>query len=487
MKTIGYKKILFAIVMISCSIAASGQQQSDSLMHYLEIAAKNNPTVMQKFSEYQAALQKAPQVGSLPDPDVNVGFFLKPMEVLSGNQVAEIRFMQMFPWFGVLKSAKDEMRLMANAKYESFRDAKLQVLYDVQRIWYELYKVKQNIRISEKNIEILRAVERLSLVKYKAPPAGGGSSSTPKSVQGGSPQSASSGSSGMQGSGGGSGSSMGAGAAPSSSPMQSSSPMGGQAAGSGLSDLYRIQIEIGELENSIALLKNQQVSIAARFNTTLNRSVRMPLMLPDTLYAEFVNPHLLQVTDSLFASNPMLGMLGYEQKSLEARKKMVTRMGYPMVGLGVNYTIISKNSMSTSSMNGKDMVMPMVTVTLPIYRKKYKAMQTEATLMKTATEQSYQATANALQAEYYEAVQLYQDAQRRMNLYAVQGQLTKKTLDIMLRSFAASGTGLTDVLRVRQQLLDYELKQVEAVVDNNTAVAWINRLTAVTQNYQNQQ
>jgi Outer membrane efflux protein. len=126
--------------------------------------------------------------------------------------------------------------------------------------------------------------------------------------------------------------------------------------------------------------------------------------------------------------------------------------------------------------------MPMVTITLPIYRKKYKAMQTEAALMKSATEQNYQATANALQAEYYEAVQLYQDARRRMNLYASQGLLTKKTLEIMLRSFAASGTGLTDLLRVRQQLLDYELKQVDAIVDNNTAVAWLNRLMAVTNN-----
>ncbi len=53
-------------------------------------------------------------------------------------------------------------------------------------------------------------------------------------------------------------------------------------------------------------------------------------------------------------------------------------MGYPMIGLGVNYSVINKNEMSTSAMNGKDMIMPMVTVTLPIYRKKYKAMQTEA-------------------------------------------------------------------------------------------------------------
>ena len=46
-----------------------------------------------------------------------------------------------------------------------------------------------------------------------------------------------------------------------------------------------------------------------------------------------------------------------------------------MVGIGLNYSLISKSEMSASSMNGKDMMMPMVTVTFPIYRKKYNAMQ----------------------------------------------------------------------------------------------------------------
>ena len=126
--------------------------QTDSLFNYLEIAAKNNPTVLQAFAEYEAALQKVPQVGSLPDPEASLGVFLKPMELVGGNQVADISLMQMFPWFGVLKFAKDEMSLMAKAKLETFRDAKLQVFYDVQRTWYELNKTRQNILISEKNM-----------------------------------------------------------------------------------------------------------------------------------------------------------------------------------------------------------------------------------------------------------------------------------------------------------------------------------------------
>ena len=177
----------------------------------------------------------------------------------------------------------------------------------------------------------------------------------------------------------------------------------------------------------------------------------------------------------------MLGMLQFEKQSLEARKQMVTRMGYPMVGLGVNYSLINKSGMSTSPMNGKDMVMPMITATLPIYRKKYRAMRDEADFLKSANSQNYTATANSLQIEYYQAMQLYRDSERRIKLYADQYQLASKTLRILIKSFASSVSSLTDILRVRQQTLDYNYKQVEAVADYNTSIAWIKRLMAFSQ------
>jgi outer membrane protein TolC len=473
--------IILVTIYFNIFLCISVFSQSDSLIFYLEIAAKNNPAVLQKFSEYQAALQKVPQVGSLPNPEISMGVFLSPMELVSGNQAADIRLMQMFPWFGVLKNAKDEMSLMAKAKYESFRDVKLQVFYDVQRTWYELYKVQQNIRISEKNIEILNTLDRLLLVKYKATPTeSDNSSSSIGNILTGNAQNLTSVSSGMQNMGGNSGNNSGTSLNQPSSAMQSNS-MGASSGSFGLADLYRIQIEIGELENNIALLRNQQNVILARFNNYLNRPVQSAVFIPDTLEADTLDVSFSEVSDSMLSNNPMLEMLQYEQQSLEARKKMVTRMGYPMVGLGLDYSLINKSEMSTSSMNGKDMIMPMVTVTLPIYRKKYKAMQTEADLLKSANEQGYQATANLLQTEYYEALQLYQDAQRRIKLYENQNQLAMKSLDIMIKSFSASGSGLTDILQIRQQMLDYEFKQVEAVADYNTAVAWLKRLMAFSQ------
>jgi outer membrane protein TolC len=469
------KKYIIVCITIYINIFLSISIYSqDSLLYYLELAAKNNPTVLQRFTEYEAALQKVPQVGSLQDPELTLGVFTSPMELVEGKQVADIKLMQMFPWFGVLKNAKDEMSLMAKAKYESFRDAKLQVFYDIQRTWYELYKTVQDLRISEKNIQILQTLNRLALVRYSTAGTTGGG----KSVNSGSTsqsQSYSSGSSGMQTMGGNSGSSTGLTINQSSSPMQNNS-MGSSSGSTSLADLYRIQIEIGDLENNIALLKNQQKTIIARFNSYLNRPVQTPVALIDTLKPDTLNFSLLAVSDSMLANNPMLGMLQFEQQSLEARKKMVTRMGYPMVGLGVDYSLINKSDMSTSPMNGKDMIMPMITVTLPIYRGKYKAMRAETDLMKSATEQGYKATSNLLQTEYYGALQLYQDAQRRMILYENQSQLANKSLDIMIKSFSASGSGLTDILRIRQQKLDYEFKQVEAVADYNTAIAWLKKL-----------
>lgn len=480
MKAIRYKILLIPFIALISSMVASSQQYPDSLLRYLEIAAKKNPGVLQKFSEYQAALQKIPQVGSLPDPELSAGVFLSPMELVSGNQVADLRLMQMFPWFGVLRYGKDEMSLMAKAKFELFRDAKLQVFYDVQRSWYELYKVQKDISISEKNIEILKLIERLALVRFKsASLENSPTSSQSATTSSAGTSSTSTGASGMQTMGAGQNNTGSSGSNQSSS-MQTG-PMGSSSGSSGLADIYRIQIESSDLENSIALLKNQQNSIIAKFNTYLNRPMTSPVYTYENITRDSLEFSLTIVSDSMLAHNPMLGMLDFEKQSLEARKKMVTRMGYPMIGLGLNYSVIGKSAMSTSSMNGKDMLMPMVVLTLPIYRKKYTAMQKEAELMKSATSENYQATANSLQSEYYQAVLLYQDAQRRVKQYENQFQLASKSLDLMLKSFSTSSSGLTDVLRIRQQTLDYELRQVEAVADFNTAIAWLKRLMAYSQ------
>lgn len=252
--------------------------------------------------------------------------------------------------------------------------------------------------------------------------------------------------------------------------------------GLGLADLYRIQIEKNELENNIALLYNQKQTITARFNSFLNRPLQEPVKLPVTITSNSIHIPLLTVADSILAHNPMLTMLNFEKQSLEARKEMVTKMGYPMIGLGLNYSLIQKNPMSSSEMNGDDMIMPMFTLTLPINRKKYKAMQIESEKLKTATEYQINATKNALKTEYYQTVQEYEDAQRRIQLYANQYSLANQSLNILIKSFSASSAGLSEILIIRQQALNYQLQQIQAITDLNTAVVKLQRLMAYLPN-----
>lgn len=480
LKTLKHRPLLFLFISVYFYLYPfiPLYSQNDSLNKYTEIALRNNPTVLQRFSEYEAALKKIPQVGSLPDPQLDLGVFITPMQLVEGRQVADLKLMQMFPWFGVLKNAKDEMSQMAKAKFEQFRDAKYQVCYELKRKWYELFRVRKDISLSEKNIDILKVIEQLSLIKYKTPLTGNSGSGNQKlgiqvrsnagnSSDANSAMQAMSGSQNTQ-------------ALSSSDQLAGSMQEGSMISssdGSGLTDLYRIQIETGELRNYIALLRNQEQTVIAQFNSYLNRSPSTAVFTGEIIRRDTLNLNIEEVSDSIQNNNPMLKMLNYEKEAYRARKKMVTGMSYPMLGFGVNYSVIGRSDMSASAMSGKDMVMPMVSATIPVYRKKYKAMREEADLLGKASSYNYQATSNSLNAELYSATQLYQDAQRRIRLYENQYLLASKSLEIMLKSFTTSSASLTDVLRVRQQTLDYELKKVEAIADLNTSMAWLRRLS----------
>lgn len=465
---------IWIVVLLWFAIAAYGQHY-DSLPMYMQIAARNNPLVMQKFYAYRAALEKIPQASSLPDPELSAGIFLSPMELIAGSQVADIRLMQMFPWFGTLKYAKDETAYMARARYESFREAKLEVMYQVQQLWYEIYKIKAAIRITEKNIQILQTLERIALVRFRSGTGTLGSSSgaTPRSRE----SDASSGTPGMYGM-----SSMQSvsvsGYTSGSSAMPMNQAMTPASSGSQLANLYRIQVDMATLQDNLASLQGRHITLLAAFNSLLNRPPDSPIAITDSLGTDTLSFELIPIADSAIKNNPMLKMWDYELQSNQARKQMIQRMGYPMIGIGISYALINPTKMSSSPMNGKDMVMPMVTVTLPIYRKKYRAMLSESEMMQQAALQSYRASYNELQTSWTQAIQMYLDARRRLSIYTDQQLLLQKTLDIMLQNFAASGSGLTEILLVRQQTLDYELKKIEATANLYTAIAWIRKLSA---------
>jgi len=475
-----YSKYIILII-ITVIVYATGFSQ-DSLSYYLEQAALNNPGVKARYLEYSAALEKVPQASSLPDPDMQLGYFIKPMELLGGNQVADIRLMQMFPWFGTLKAAKDEASKMALAKFESFLDAKNELYFNVKSSYYKVYRTIKEIEIAKRNLEILRTLEQLALIKFRT---GGISSSTGavSSMSSGTNVNAA-GSSGMGG--GMSNQSMTGNSSSSSSGTPSmattASGMGSSMAGSSknsMVNLLRVQIEIHALENRIELLNDQLTTDKVGFNIFLNRSSSMEVFTGDSLSVVPVPTDILTLSDSL-VNHPMVKMYLAESEAGTAMLEKATRMGYPMLGLGLNYTVIQKRDGNTSMMNGNDMIMPMASISLPIFRKKYKAMRHEAEFKRDAALLSAEDVNNNLRVSFQQTIQNLNDAGRRIVLYTDQAMLADKSVQLLITSFSVNGADFEEVLRMQQQLLDYEFKQVEAVVDKNTSIA---RVVYLTGNY----
>jgi outer membrane protein TolC len=252
--------------------------------------------------------------------------------------------------------------------------------------------------------------------------------------------------------------------------------MGGSGQG-GMIELLRVQMETGELNIRLALLKELLITERTKFNSILNREPGSGVFINDSLPLANLPGSISNLADSI-DHNPMVRMYVADREANEARIKMAEKMGYPMIGLGLSYTVIQKFPEINSMMNGKDMVMPMVTATLPVYRKKYRAQKLEAGYLRDAADESAGYAKNNLQVNFREAVQLYEDAGRRAELYTRQATLAGRTITLLTRSFSVAGTDFEEILRMQQQLLDYEFKRIEALVDSNRAAATIQSIVS---------
>ncbi|MBB6325383.1 outer membrane protein TolC [Algoriphagus iocasae] len=455
---------------------------SQSLDEYLKVAAENNPELKAYFNEYLASLEKVHQVGALPDPELTMGFFFQPMERFMGNQQADIQLMQMFPWFGMLKTQKDEASKMALAQYEVFQDAKYRLFYQVKNTWYKLYRLEEEIRITEENLEILKQYERLALIRFQSADIGTGSGPSnmqqATSMNSGSSTSSASSMGGM--SGGMTSGTSGKSSSKGGSSMGTSSSMNG--GGSGMSDVLRVRIQIKELENTLALLEDSRLPIKAEFNQLLNRDINEVVSIADSLSGSVVSWERQALLDSITQNNPMLKMLDAEEEAYEAQKKMARLEGRPMLGAGVNYMPFSPRTENGMPMGGNDMVMPMLRLTIPIYRKKYNALQKEAELKQLAVQQRRENTVNQLTTRWSTALRDLDDATRRTKLYREQTDLAGQTLNLLMTSYATDGRDFEEVLRVQQQLLDYQLKLITSIVDQHVTIAMLENLAATELN-----
>lgn len=397
------------LILMLCSVNLNSQTLND----YLQIASKNNPEIMASYVEFEAALQKSPQVSSLPDPSLTVSAFGRMIETRVGAQEARFSLMQMFPWFGTLSAKKSAANLMAEAMFQKYLDSKNEVFLNLKEAYASLYELHQMIRLEEENLLILDNYRALALSKFKN---GKGS----------------------------------------------------------MVDVVRNDIKINESKTNIQLLKEQIEPSQISFNSLLNVELETVINIADSL--EIHGSDLNVKPDSLFVTNPKLIGLDKKMAAFEMQKTIAKKEGNPMIGLGVDYSIISKRDVPGLEMNGQDAIMPMLSVTVPIFRKKYRANQKEADYMFQATSFEKQAMKNKLMASYSMAKYNFEKAKKLKSLYNIQTESTQQAIKLLVAAYSNSGTNFEEILRMNQDLLMLQTATVSANKDQFSAQAKIDYL-----------
>ncbi|WKV13919.1 TolC family protein [Marivirga harenae] len=231
-------------------------------------------------------------------------------------------------------------------------------------------------------------------------------------------------------------------------------------------DVLRVDIMIDDAKTNLEILKQKEKSLATALQNVLNAEV--VIKIPDTLNAIDFQPSM--VKDSLFDQHPLMQSLEYKLQSAKANEKLASKQGLPKVGLGLDYVIVGERQDMGLADNGKDVFMPMVSVSLPIFRKKYNAQKKEAQLLQESYSLLKQNVKNQLDTEYESTVFEIEEQLELLNLYERQIKKTESTLEIIWKTYANSGADFEEVLRIQQQFLKYRRLKANAESEFNISM-----------------
>lgn len=147
------------------------------------------------------------------------------------------------------------------------------------------------------------------------------------------------------------------------------------------------------------------------------------------------------------------------------QKELQVLKGKPSMGAGISYMPFSPRTENGMSMGGRDMIMPMVKISLPIFRKKYRALERESEYREEAILQRKENTGNELLAQWSQTTSDWENTKRSLALYQEQIRLANQTLDLLTNAYANNDGGFEALLETQRKVLDYRYRLINAIVD----------------------
>lgn len=403
---------VIAIGLISTlSFTSASAQSLDDLM---KKAVAENLELKVLEQEYLAALEKAPQVSQLPDPELGVGAFPLPVETRLGAQTTRLSATQMFPWFGTLDSKADLENAKAKALYERIGAEQLNLFYELKTAYFRFYEVEQSQSIIQRNITLFEALERLALSKVES----------------------------------------------------------GKATAA---DVLRVQLKIEELRQELEILETSKINPIATINQLLNRPLETPITTTDSLSFAPLPFDKDTLTVNIQENHPMLRMFELQQEVSRKAISLNELDGKPSFGVGMDYIMVNQRSDASPTNNGRDILQLRASVKIPLYREKYSAKKAEENLKIAALENKKADVLSMFNATIEKAYADHLSARLKMDLYEKQIEITQAAINILESEYSSKGNNFDELLRLEKELIDYDLKMLKAIVQSHIAKSSIER------------
>ena len=407
------KAYIIALIFCGCFTPIYGQ----SLDSLLLLVVENNPELKALNSEYEAELQRVDQVSVLPNPTVGVGIPILQPETRLGPQLMMVSASQMFPWFGTLDAKGDVVISMSKAKFERISALKLELFYQVKSAYYNLNFLRIKSNLLDKKIALFESLENISLVNVES-----GQSTT--------------------------------------------------------ADVFRIQLVIRELQKQLAIIYNQELSFELEINQVLNRDLTKPILTPieieqKTLIGFDTSFYRIKITEH----HPLIATLDMQIEASENRQTVNNKLNNPTIGLGLDYSWVGERTDANPINNGRDILVPKVMITIPLYRKDYKAKNQEEIFQQEALNYQKEALIDKTIRFLFQYKLDYDNAIIEIDFQKEQIVTTNQTIEILLTNYSSTGNGFDDLLQLENQLLYYEIGLLKGQLDKNIAIAKIDRLT----------
>ncbi|QXP67195.1 TolC family protein [Polaribacter sp. AHE13PA] len=405
-------QITHKVVLLLGSLFFVLQGNSQELETYINIALENNPEIQKFELQYRIASEKVNEVNTLPNTEFSAGYFVLEPETRTGTQRFKVSAKQMLPWFGTITSRENYASSLADTKYEDIVIAKRKLMVSVSQWYYKLYVNKGKQAILVENSKLLKTYEILAL----------------KSIEVGKASAV---------------------------------------------DVLRLQMRQNELEQLKLVLEQQYLAEQTAFNKLLNRENTIKIDVVDAL---IMPSEAFEINTKNLALHPEL--LKYDKlfQSVAQSELMNQKESQPSFGFGFDYININAGPDITFSEKGKDILMPTVSLSIPLFNKKYKSKTKQNELQQQEIEAQKQERLNTLETFLDKAINDIISARISYNTQVKNLKQAKAAEDILIKSYETGTIDFNDVLDIQELQLKFQINQIEAVKNYYVQTTNINYL-----------